>query len=266
MKPNLKTMEETKNNHGTRQWAVKNINFIKGCKNDCLYCYGKSYGIRFKRNTSDDWKIELVREKDLNMKIPKYKGTVMFSSTHDITPDHLNESIIVLDHILKSGNFVLVVTKPHLECIQRICETFTEYKDKILFRITIGSTDSKILKFWEPNAPSFEERLECLKLAFNMGYQTSASGEPLLDKNVDDLINQLSPYITDTIWIGKPNKLLYHTKLNGHGDPETIEKCNELLSWITDPDFLSNLYSKYKDNPMIQWKGTTCKDILKLQK
>ena len=106
--------------------------------------------------------------------------------------------------------------------------------------------------------------MECLKLSYNLGYQTSVSCEPLLDRNVDDLINQLSPFVTDTIWIGKPNKLLYRTRLNGHGDPETIEKCNELLSWITDADFLINMYNKYKDNPMIQWKDTTWKDISKL--
>jgi hypothetical protein len=159
-----------------------------------------------------------------------------------------------------------VVSKPHFECIQRICETFTDYKDKILFRFTIGSTDSNILKYWETNAPSYEERLECLKLAYRMGYQTSISSEPLLDRNVDDLINRLSPYVTDTIWIGKPNKLLYRTRLNGYGDRETVEKCNELLGWINDPEFIMGLYSRYKDNPMIRWKESINRDIQKINK
>jgi hypothetical protein len=151
-----------------------------------------------------------------------------------------------------------------MECIQRICETFTDYKDKILFRFTIGSTDSKVLKFWEPNAASFEERLECLALAYRMGYQTSVSGEPLLDRNVDDLISKLSPYVTDSIWIGKPNLLLSRTRMNGHSDPETIARCNELSSWISDPDFLQDLYNKYNDDPMIQWKSSIRQDIVKL--
>ena len=222
--------------------------------------------IRYKRNTIDNWKNEVVRKTELTKRIPLYKGPVMFPSAHDITLEHLDQSIALLSNILKSGNSVLIVTKPTKECITKICETFTEFKKQILFRFTIGSINSNILKFWEPSASSFEERLECLKLAYGMGYQTSVSAEPLLDKNVDELINQLSHYVTDTIWIGKPNLLLTRTKINGFGDIETIERCNELMGWITDPEFLLNLYNSYKANPMIRWKDGLSKDIQKLVK
>lgn len=250
--------------YGTFEWSDKTINFITGCKNDCRYCYAKCMGIRYNRNTPENWKNEVVREKELSKSIPKYKGTVMFPSSHDITPEHLNESIIMLRNILKSGNQVLIVSKPNLEGIQRICESFTDCKDRILFRFTIGSTDSSILKYWEPNAPSFEERLECLRLAFKSGYQTSISSEPLLDKNVDDLINQLSPNVTDSIWIGKPNKLIYRTRVNGWGDEETVKRCHELLEWINDPEFIIGLYQRYKDNPLIRWKDSIYRDIVRL--
>jgi hypothetical protein len=99
-----------------------------------------------------------------------------------------------------------------------------------------------------------------------MGYKTSVSCEPLLDRNVDELINKLSPYVTDTIWIGKPNLLLSRTKYNGYGDPETVEKCNELMSWITDPEFQLDLFNKYRNNPMIRWKHTLWTDIQKILK
>jgi len=259
-------MEEANNkksNYGTFEWSVKTINFITGCKNDCKYCYAKSMGIRYKRNTVEDWSTEVVRSQELTKRIPKYNGKVMFPSSHDITPEHLDESIAILGNILKSDNFVLIVSKPQIECIQKICETFKEYKDQILFRFTIGSTDSTVLKFWEPNASSFEERLKCLKLAYRLGYQTSISSEPLLDRNVDELINKLSPYVTDTIWIGKPNLLLSRTKYNGYGDLETVQKCHELMEWITKPEFLLTLYNKYKDNQMISWKDGLWKDIRK---
>jgi len=252
--------------YGTYEWSEKTINFITGCKNDCRYCYAKCMGIRYNRNTSENWKDEVVRERELSKSIPRYNGTVMFPSSHDITPEHLNESIIMLKNILKSGNQVLIVSKPHLECIQRICESFTDNKDRILFRFTIGSTDSDILRFWETNAPSYEERLESLKLAYMMGYQTSISSEPLLDRNVDDLINQQIPYVTDSIWIGKPNKLLYRTRMNGWGDIETVERCHELLEWINDPEFIMDLYSRYKDNPLIRWKDSIYREIERLFK
>jgi DNA repair photolyase len=262
----MEKCDNTKSIYGTYEWSVKTINFIAGCKNNCRYCYAKSMGIRYKRNTAGNWSTEVVRSNELTKRIPKFSGPVMFPSTHDITPEHLTESITMLGNILKSGNSVLIVSKPNLECITKICETFSENKAEILFRFTIGSSDSNVLKFWEPNASSFEERLECLKLSYEMGYQTSVSCEPLLDKNVDELINQLSHYVTDTIWIGKPNLLLSRTRVNGFGDSETIEKCNDLMRWMTDPKFLYNLYSKYKDNSMIRWKHSLLSDIQKLIK
>ena len=256
----------TKSTYGTFEWSVKTINFINGCSNDCKYCYAKSMAIRYKRNTCDGWETEVVRTPELIKRIPLYKGPVMFPSSHDITTEHLDESITMLRNILRSGNSVLIVSKPSMECIKKICETFYQYKAKILFRFTIGSSDSNILKFWETNASSFEERLECLKLAYQMGYQTSVSAEPLLDKNVDELIFQLSPFVTDTIWIGKPNLLLSRIKYNGYGDPETVEKSNELMDWITNPEFQLDLFNRYKDNSMIRWKDGLYKDIQKLIK
>jgi DNA repair photolyase len=172
----------------------------------------------------------------------------------------------MLDKILQAGNEVLVTSKPHFECIDRICNTFQEYKDKILFRFTIGSTDSQILKFWETNAPNFEERFKCLKLAFDMGYQTSISAEPLLDRNVDLLIKTLSPFVTDTIWIGKAEHFIKRLKSNGHGDSITIEKAYELIEWQNDPVFIQHLYQTYKDNPMIKWKTSYLIEFSKIEK
>jgi len=54
--------------------------------------------------------------------------------------------------------------------------------------------------------------------------------------------------------------------LNGNGDTVTIEKCNELLEWINDPKFIMDLYSSYKDNPLIRWKDSISKDLSKLPK
>lgn len=260
-------MKKTTSNNkksGTKEWSDKSINCSTGCPHDCLYCYQKSTEVRFRGMDPKNWKNEVVREKDLMKKIPKHKTMVMFPSSHDITPIHLSENIIMLGNILKSCNSVLVVSKPHYDCISKICEVFTEYKDKILFRFTIGSTDSTILKYWEPGGTSFEERFECLKLCYEKGYQTSISMEPLLDQDVDKLVSTLSPYVTETIWIGKPNHLLFRVRMNGHGDTETINRCNELLEWINDLNFIRDLYSKYKDNPMIRFKESFRLDFEKL--
>jgi len=213
-----------------------------------------------------NWENEFVRQKDLKKKIKMYPKMVMFPSSHDIRPIHLSESIQMLDKILKSGNEVLVVSKPNFDCIKKICETFTGYRDKILFRFTIGSTDSQILKFWEINAPSFEERFKSLKLAYRMEYQTSVSAEPLLDKNVDLLIETLSPYITETIWIGKAEQLRKRLTMNGYNDPITTSNADDLIEWQNDPIFIRDLYETYKDSPMIRWKTSYLKEMSKIEK
>lgn len=176
-----KKVEKPKTVFGAHEWACDTANFITGCSNNCKYCFGKESGIRYQRNTPENWAIEVIDMKKLK-KVPKKKdGIIMFPSTHDITPANVDFAITFLNNLLKNSNKVLVVTKPHLSVIERICETFSDKKDKILFRFTIGSCDNATLKFWEPNATSFEERLESLKYAYANGFQTSVSAEPILD-------------------------------------------------------------------------------------
>lgn len=257
--------ELIRTNRRHRQWAYKGINFITGCGNQCKYCYSSARAAFYRQVDPANWGNEILRQKDVDKKITKYPNMVMSPSSHDIRPNHLPQAIQVLEHILISGNEVLVVSKPNFDCIKKICETFTGYKDKILLRFTIGSTDSQILKFWETNAPSFEERFESLKLAYRMEYQTSVSAEPLLDKNVDLLIETLSPYITETIWIGKAESLTQRLSLNKHNDPLTIKKAGELIKMQNDPQLIQHLYKKYKDNPMIKWKTSYLEEMSKIE-
>jgi DNA repair photolyase len=260
-----KKQSKIKNKSGANEWAEIRLNFITGCKNGCKYCYIGSISGRFKKSNAADRKNERVRLHDLQKKIKKYDTLVMFPSAHDITPEHLEESITFLDKILKAGNEVLVVTKPHLQCVQRICQEFESYKEKIIFRFTIGSADDSVLKFWEPNAPSFKERFDSLKYAYGSGFQTSISCEPMLDNKVEAVIEKVLPYVTDTVWIGKAKNFIGKTgrgrlDFNGENDPVTLARAKELIEWQSDKNILE-LYNLYKDNPKISWKDTISKII-----
>lgn len=246
----------TKKATGTREWAEKNINFITGCSHNCKYCYSKEMAIRFKRTTADTWIKEKVRKDALSKSYKKEKGRIMFPSSHDITPDHIKEAIIILGKLLKSGNTVLIVTKPHLECIKAICTEFTTEKKQIIFRFTIGSANSDILKFWEPNAPSFDERVKALKYAYSRGFQTSVSCEPMLDTNVSSVIDAVLPFVTDTIWIGKANNLIARMKINGVTDKISLTRAEQLVEWQSSSKNVLKLYAQYKDNPKIEWKDS----------
>jgi DNA repair photolyase len=136
-----------------------------------------------------------------------------------------------------------------------MCDKLVEFKEKILFRFTIGSADSAVLKFWEPNAPSFEERLASLKWAYGQGFSTSVSCEPMLDDNIAAVVDAVSPFVTESIWIGKANRLKSQLSLNGYRDVETIRRAEELLSWQSDDNILK-LYYQFKNHPLIQWKDS----------
>lgn len=250
----------TKHVFGTTEWAKYNENCINGCAHDCKYCYSKSIAIHYKRKTRNNWQDEVLKHDKLTNKYRKRSGRFMFPTTHDITPKYLNECIYFLGNILKPGNEVLVVSKPHLECITAICNQLNNYKQNILFRFTIGSSDSAVLKFWEPNAPDFEERLAALKYAFDMGFNTSISCEPMLDGNIDELVTKVSSYVTDSIWLGKMNYPETRIAINGANDSVTLAAMKQLISMHSD-DWIRSLYSRHKDNPQIKWKESIKKII-----
>ncbi|HCT86467.1 MAG: hypothetical protein DKM50_03485 [Candidatus Margulisiibacteriota bacterium] len=238
---------------GTAEWAAYTENFIDGCKHNCKYCYSKEMAIRFQRKTADSWSEEIVRRRQVNKKFKKMTGTIMFPSSHDIHPENLTSSMIFLENMLYAGNRVLIVTKPHLRCIKAISDKLSFYKNKILFRFTIGSANNEVLSFWEPGAPLYQERLASLQYAYNNGFKTSLSCEPMLDDNINQVIIDTSNYITDHIWIGKVNFLLRRIKMNGCDDTETIRRATELLNIQADNNIV-DLYNNLKDNPIIKWK------------
>jgi DNA repair photolyase len=240
---------------GTNEWSIASANFITGCEHNCLYCYSREIASRNNRKTKDNWKEETIRPKNLNKKWKLHEGgRIMFPSSHDITPQNLSESIQFLKNILLPGNQVLIVSKPHLECIKTICDEFAAFKEKILFRFTIGSSDNATLKFWEPGAPSFEERLSALKYAYESGYATSISCEPMLDNNISSVVNEVRPFVTHSIWLGKMSKMKQRLEMNTLITDELKEKANQLYKWQSD-DEIKGLYEKYKNDPLIRWKG-----------
>jgi len=243
---------------GTREWATHTVNCCTGCAHDCRYCYAKSMAIRFRRVFPDVWKDEQVRWKDVNRRYRKMDGTVMFPSSHDITEGNFEACYVVLGKLLEAGNKVLVVSKPHLECVSRICEGMEAHRSMILFRFTIGARDNDVLSFWEPNAPTYEERKQALEYAFNAGYATSVSVEPMLDApDIDSLIQGLSPFITDALWIGKMNDIRRRVDIE---DRRTQEEVRRIEAGQTD-ERIMEIYKRHRDNPLIKWKESIKKVV-----
>jgi DNA repair photolyase len=243
---------------GTKEWSTVSKNIFFGCRHNCRYCYARANALRFKQITKpEEWTDMHLNARSLNERPRFYKGVenrIMFPSSHDILPEHLDVTVEYLKKWLGAGNSMLIVSKPHLECIVRLCNDLEQYKDQIVFRFTIGSYDDKVLKFWEPDAPSYTERMQSLKHAYKKGYKTSVSCEPYLDGSVTFVVDAVSSYVNDTIWVGLMNAIAQRVDTTGWTKEdfaflESTKNCQT-------KDTVEFLYQELHENPKVRFKDS----------
>lgn len=244
---------------GTKEWATVTVNCSIGCLNDCAYCYGRRISLLRKDiSCYSDWKKTNTVRRNQTKEKATYDGTVMFPSMHDIHLGNLDVCIDVIANVLEAGNKILITSKPRFECIQELCTTFNNYKDKILFRFTIGTSDNDILQRWEPGAPLFEERFACLAYARAKGFQTSVSMEPMLNSvTVVEDAKLMLRFVTDGLWIGKMNKV--RDRVRGVSENE----ISRIEAGQTDSE-IKRIYAALKYEPKIRWKESF-KEVLGLE-
>lgn len=243
---------------GTKEWSVESVNCVIGCSHDCRYCYAREMAERYKRVEPGDWTTMRVRAASVLKKHPKYDGTVMFPTTHDITPEVLDPCLDVIHRLLEARNKILIVTKPHYECVREICARFEGFASLILFRFTIGSCRDEVLKYWEPGAPPFAERLHSLVHAKAAGFDTSVSTEPLLDTDRLFVLGELIlPHVTDSWWIGKMNDVRRRVKVVTAQDISMVSEIHK----INEESSIRKVYDRYKNNPKIRWKESIKKVV-----
>jgi len=244
---------------GTREWSKSSVNLQLGCENGCRYCYARYNAVKFRKWCTDqEWLDPVIVVSKVTRSYLKRDGVVMFPTTHDITPRNISESICVLRKLLKAGNKVLLVSKPHIGCISAICNELLEYRKRLMLRFTIGSLDDYVLRFWEPDAPAFGDRKSCLMYACSLKYQTSVSCEPYLDGDVDKIValyELLKPYVTDSFWIGKLRHFDKRIVLDG-ATPGDIERFVEPLKAAQDDEFVLGLCMRLDRERLIVWKDS----------
>lgn len=239
---------------GTREWSEHSCNIQNGCGHQCRYCYARARMLQFKRfDKPKDWgtTYHRIRPAEVKKKRRKLKGVVMFPTTHDIEPEFLDECLAVLRKLLEAGNEVLIVSKPHLECIRTLCEELEPFRHQVMFRFSIGAMSNATLGYWEPGAPSSGERYLALDHAFNKGWNTSVSCEPYLGPPnlAVYLYDSLAPRVTDTIWFGKLNHIRQRCPDASEEEIARIER------WQTDDSVLA-IYESLKDEPKVRWKDS----------
>lgn len=240
---------------GTREWAASNINIQLGCEHDCRYCYARSNAVRFKWTTCERWSSPIINQQAVDQNYGKKRGVVMFPSSHDITPSNISECLVVILKLLDAGNQVLIVSKPHIDCIMLMCHCLDKYKERIEFRFTIGSMRDDVLKFWEPGAPGFDDRLRCLQYAHYGNYKTSVSAEPYLDDCIEHLYIRCFPYITESFWIGLLRQFNHRVDRKPISVEQMYDYVKPLLA-CQQKNPVRRLYEKMNGRPLVRWKDS----------
>jgi len=236
---------------GVWEWASEKANCCKGCSHGCLYCYAREIYARQGWRAAADWTREEIRLDVIGRAVRPAKGTTMFPTTHDITPTNARACLEYLGKLLGSGRRVLIVSKPHREIVQMILDRFGLFRPQVLFRFTIGALSDTILGFWEPGAPRLSERVHCLRVACDAGWETSVSAEPLLEADrAAELVERLEPYVTDSIWIGKANDL---RRRAGWILPKDHPEILRVLAGQTEA-MVRDIYAQLQANPIVRWK------------
>lgn len=259
---------------GTREWAKKEVNCIKGCSTYCLYCYAKGIAKHYKRCIEETWKNMEINWSVVNKNYGRVRKKgfqpydIMFPTSHNIIIDepYFSACTTILKKLLDSGNTVLVTLKPSLNVVKSLCELFQNYREAMTFRFTIGSTNSNLLKVLEINAPSFEERLESLKYATIKGFNTSISIEPLLDPTPFKLIEKLESHLPllnyerdiGTIWIGLLKTQYIPINLRKGDVKELLKHLYPKMQF----EHVYHYYEKLYDHPRIKWKESIVKMMI----
>lgn len=239
---------------GTCEWAEVTENIQRGCINNCLYCYAAHNANRFGWRPRNEWEREELTKRALMRSYPARDGVIMFPSTHDITPFNVFHFIRVAKIILTKGNRLLIVSKPRLDCIQKVCAALIPWRDKILFRFTIGAIQRELTDLFEPGAPCPEERLEAMKYAHDSGYAVSISIEPMLAGPFETgwVISNVLPFHPETIWIGKMNKVRLRI---ADKSPAVLEAIVRIETQQCDAEII-RLFQKVGRAVVVRWKDS----------
>lgn len=239
---------------GADQWARYKLNIQRGCSHRCLYCYAAANAIRFKLSTRAEWGTETLTARAEMTSYPSRGELVMFPTAHDVTADNIEAFARVAKLVLARGNPVLIVTKPHLACIEYLTQKLAEYRDYVLFRFSITTMDEQLAAFWEPGAPAPSERIKALATAFGAGFATSISAEPLLGglEAAEAILEAATPYVTESIWIGKMNQGRRRMDLTVPANVAALE-CLEAQQ--ADHE-IRRMVAALDGRPLLEWKDS----------
>lgn len=273
----VKKMKTT--TQGTKEWASYNANYSKRCTNNCFgYCYSCAMAERYNQIVDrTEWKdminkdfISITGTNQEGKKISSkrtdrlYDGLIMTPTSHDIVPMNLHLAKKYYLELLEAGNTLLIVTKPNPKIIKELALYLRDYKDKIIWRLSITNLNQELRKKWECGASAWWHRIEILQWLFENGFQTSVSIEPFLENPVP-IVKKVLPYVTEKIWVGPMNKMHvlkdYWTTIEKLYEPKNLLLIKQELDTLHDDKIVFK--DTFINNLPVQSKNKNLQDYIR---
>mgnify|MGYP003968205491 CR=1 FL=1 len=168
------------------------LNVYVGCENDCKYCYVNGYSKESVGNAyheKSEFKKKLT--KDIN-EIKKFKvpiAPIHLSNSTDICQEELEtnfrHTLFALNTIANNrdifSSVVLLTKNPKLLCEKEYLSILKNPSMKpLVVQVTCAYWNDNVRKFYEPDAPSIQSRLEALQILSDNNVDTEMRIDPLL--------------------------------------------------------------------------------------
>lgn len=220
------------------EWA---LNVYKGCAHGCVYCYAAGMAARFGQATRQGFHENITVKKTFSLEqlqreakrlAPKINSRVLLSfSTDPYQPIestlHLTRKCIEILHA--EGIYVQILTKDPLRACRDL--DIITHKDALATTLTLYRTRGRCqTDFWEPNAPTYENRVAGLIAAEEVGVPVWVSLEPVIYPSDSLKIVEQTSYFVSHYKIGTLN---YFANKSPHNPRITPDQWYEFYKDVT---------------------------------
>jgi hypothetical protein len=141
---------------------------------------------------------------------------------------------------LQNKSSIELKVEPDPGLIKTLYKELSVYNNRIKLYFDISSSDDNSLQFWEPGSASFTQRFESLRCAHAFGFRTIVFCVPFYDETVFNLIEQLTPFVSQFMEINTPLPFIDLLNKDIELNVSLKDKLLHLQSLCTE-DFLDNL-------------------------
>jgi len=191
------------NPFGSRACPSKlEVNVYTGCAFQCKYCYARAYIRKFEEPRPKANFEKSLRE-DINLATKLWLTVLPVSISNSCDPlqpleEEYKHTLLTIELLVKHGFKIIILTKNPTKLLENEYLKVMD-KNRTLIEVTIPFLNSK---FFEPNAPPTEERIEGSSELIKLGFRVAVRVDPIIPRygnipgqstdEIESLIKKLS--------------------------------------------------------------------------